>query len=195
MGLVTAKALKIVYRCLYPYWHMNTQNGKYQKKKVVVSIFGGVFQISNKMKPVHQFFTTIINNYQNVHRFLVSLPCLDRDDSKYGYDSDGQNFYLKIHHEFQKMVLISLKDLYKIHIFPKFHRCGSKIVPATPFWNLNFKWAWQAQFLSHTYETLEKYVFLIDLQMILVPFFDIPNQKTVIWQIMYFSLHDRPTLV
>ena len=71
------------------------------------------------------------------------------------------------------MVLISFIDLYKIHIFPKFHRCGSKIVPATPFWNSNFKWAWQAQFLSHIYETLEKYVFYIDLWVILVPFFEI----------------------
>ena len=71
------------------------------------------------------------------------------------------------------MVLISFKDLYKIDIFPKFHRCGSKIVPATPIWSLNFKRAWQAQFLSHTHETLEKYVFYIDLEMILVPFFEI----------------------
>ena len=93
------------------------------------------------------------------------------------------------------MVLISFKDLYKIHIFPKFHRCGSKIVPAIPFWNLNFKRAWQAQFLSHTYETLENYVFYIDLQMILVPFFDIPNQKSVIWKRLNFLLHDRPPLV
>ena len=30
---------------------------------------------------------------------------------KNGYDSYGQNFYLKPHHEFQKMVLISFKDL------------------------------------------------------------------------------------
>ena len=68
--------------------------------------------------------------------FISRLPInaeLLRDDSKYGYDSDVQNLYLKIHHEFRKMVLISLKDLYKIHVFPKFHRCGSKIVPATPF--------------------------------------------------------------
>ena len=41
--------------------------------------------------------------------------CLPMDDSKYGYDSDGQNFYLKLHHEFQKMVLISFKDRYTIH--------------------------------------------------------------------------------
>ena len=90
------------------------------------------------------------------------------------------------------MVLISFKDLYKIHIFPKFHGCGSKIVPATPFWNLNFKWAWQAQFLSHTYETLEKYVFYIDLWMILVPFFDISNQKSVISKRLIFLLPNRP---
>ena len=74
------------------------------------------------------------------------------------------------------MVLISFQDLCKIDIFLKFHRCGSKIEPATPFWNLNFKWAWQAQFLSHTYETLEKYLFYIDLSMILVPFFEIHDR-------------------
>ena len=91
-----------------------------------------------------------------------SAEGLSRDDSKYGYDSDGQNFYLKLYHEFQNMVLILFEYLYKIDIFPKFQRCGSKIEPATPIWSLN-KRAWQAQFLSHTYETLEKYVFFIDL--------------------------------
>ena len=68
------------------------------------------------------------------HAFLM----LARDDSKYGYDSDGQNFYLKLYHEFQKMVLISFKDLNKIDIFPKFHRCSSKIVPATPILILKY---------------------------------------------------------
>ena len=90
------------------------------------------------------------------------------------------------------MVLISFQDLYKIHIFPKFHRCGSKIVPATPIWSLNFKRAWQAQFLSHTYEILEKCLFYIDLEMILVPLFDIPSQKSVIWKRLNFLLHNRP---
>ena len=71
----------------------------------------------------------IQNSLVNIQMFIVILH---RDNSKYGYDSDGQNFYLKFYHEFQKMVLISFKDLYKIDIFPKFHRCGSKIVPATP---------------------------------------------------------------
>ena len=45
-------------------------------------------------------------------------------------------------------------------------------MPATPIWSLNFKRAWQAQSLSHTSETLEKYVSYIDL-LILVPFFEI----------------------
>ena len=93
------------------------------------------------------------------------------------------------------MVLISFQDLYKIHISPKFHRCGSKIEPATPIWSLKFKRAWQAWFLSNTDETLEKYAFYIDLEMILVPFFDIPNQKPVIWKRLNFLLYDRPPLV
>ena len=84
------------------------------------------------------------------------------------------------------MVLISFRDLYKIHIFPKFHRCGSKIVPAMPIWSLNFKRAWQAQFLRHTYEILEKCLFFIDLEMILVPLFDIPNQISVSWKRLNF---------
>ena len=49
--------------------------------------------------------------------------------------------------------------------------------------------------MSHTDETLEKYVFYIDLEMILVPFFDIPNQKPVIWKRLNFLLYDRPPLV
>ena len=44
---------------------------------------------------------------------------------------------------------------------------------ATPFWNLNFKRAWQAEFLSQPYDTLENYLFFIDLKMTLVPFFKI----------------------
>ena len=35
--------------------------------------------------------------------------------------------------EYQKMVVISFKDQYEMHSFPKFHWCGSKIMPATPF--------------------------------------------------------------
>ena len=71
------------------------------------------------------------------------------------------------------MVLISFKDLYEIHIFPEFHRCGSKIVPATPFWNLNFKWAWQAQFLSHNLLSLQNCLFFTNKEMMLVSFFEI----------------------
>ena len=41
-------------------------------------------------------------------------------------------------------------------------------------WISKFNWAWQVQFLSYNLETLEKWVFLKDLQMILVPYFHIP---------------------
>ena len=91
------------------------------------------------------------------------------------------------------MVLISFQDLYKIHIFPKFHGCGSKIVPAMPFWILNFKWVWQAQFLGHAPQILKDNVFFIDAQMILVPFFDIPYQKSVIWKRAISISNSRPS--
>ena len=41
----------------------------------------------------------------------------------------------------------------------------------------NFKWVWQAKFFSHTYQTLEYYSFLLDEQMIFLPFFYIPTEK------------------
>ena len=71
------------------------------------------------------------------------------------------------------MVVISFVCLQKINNFPKFGRCGSKIEPATPIWNLKLDWAWQAQFLSHIHEFLQNYLFFKDLQMILVSFFEI----------------------
>ena len=71
------------------------------------------------------------------------------------------------------MVLISFKDLYEIHIFPEFHRCGSKIVPTTPFSNLNFKWAWQAEFLSHNLLSLQNFLFFTNKEIILMSFFEI----------------------
>ena len=51
--------------------------------------------------------------------------------------------------------------------------CSSKIGSATPIQSSKLKWAWQAQFLSHTHETLQNFFFLKDLQKILVPFFEI----------------------
>ena len=53
-------------------------------------------------------------------------------------------------------------------------------MPTTPFSILNFKWVLQAQFLSHTPQILKNCVFFIDVQMMLVPFFDTSNQKSVI---------------
>jgi hypothetical protein len=49
----------------------------------------------------------------------------------------------------------------------------------TFFFFLSFKWAWEAQFLSHAPVTLKSGVFFTDVQMILVSFFKIPNQKSV----------------
>ena len=68
------------------------------------------------------------------------------------------------------MVIISFFHLYKIHIFPKLGGCGSKNELATPFWILNFKWAWQAQFLSHNLLILQNCIFFVGKQMILVSF-------------------------
>ena len=58
---------------------------------------------------------------------------------------------------------------------------------------LNFKWAWQAQFLSHTPVTLKFTVFFIDVQMILVSFFEILNQKSVNQEkpISFYQLRTR----
>ena len=78
------------------------------------------------------------------------------------------------------MILISFEHLQKLLIFPKFQGCNLKIVPATPVRILKFKWAWQTQFLSHKLVTLKNCVFFIDVQMILVSFFDIPYQKSAI---------------
>ena len=78
------------------------------------------------------------------------------------------------------MILISFEHLQKILIFPKFQGFNSKIGSATPFSILNFKWVWQTQFLSHTSQSLKSYVSFIDVQMILVSFFDIPYQKSAI---------------
>ena len=69
-----------------------------------------------------------------------------------------------------KMVIISFFHLYKIRIFPKLGGCGSKNKLATPFWILNFKWAWQAQFLSHNLLILQNCIFFVGKQMILVSF-------------------------
>ena len=57
---------------------------------------------------------------------------------------------------------------------------------------MNFRWAWQAQFLSYISQILKKYAFLIDVQMILLPFFDIPNPKSVILEKPILPVNSRP---
>ena len=93
------------------------------------------------------------------------------------------------------MVVISFVRLQKINNFPKFGRCGSKIEPATPNSILNFKWAWQTQFLSHTHQILGNYSFFVDEQMILLPFFYISNQKWENLEKPIFYGYSRPLSV
>ena len=66
-----------------------------------------------------------------------------------------------------------VKIFKKYIIFQSYKVYGSKIGSATPIWISKFKRAWQTQFLSYNLETLEKWVFFKDVQMILVSFFHI----------------------
>ena len=60
---------------------------------------------------------------------------------------------------------------------------------------LNFEWAWQVQFLSHTHKTLENYLFSIDEQMILLSFLHISHQKLANLEKPTFSFYSRPLTV
>ena len=63
-----------------------------------------------------------------------------------------------------------------MHDIQKLQGCGLKSEPVTlisRFQSSKLKRAWQAQFFSYTLVILENNVFLKDVQMILVPFFDI----------------------
>ena len=96
------------------------------------------------------------------------------------------------------MILISFVCLERIRNFSKLGGCGSKIDPATPFWILNFKWAWQAQFLSHTLQILGKVIFLEDLHMMLLSSLEIfictkvgknvPKLDVQVWRSLCFNL-------
>ena len=73
----------------------------------------------------------------------------------------------------------------KMYYFLKLQGRGSKIEPAMPFSILSFenlKWVWQAHFLSHTPVTVENCVSLIDVEMILIIFFDTRSQKLSTWR-------------
>ena len=61
--------------------------------------------------------------------------------------------------------------------------------------NLNFKWAWGAQSLSHTHKNLENYSFYIDEQIVLLPILSITNQKLENLEKPIFSLNSRPLTV
>ena len=46
-------------------------------------------------------------SFKNAFIFIALI----RDDSTNGYDTRGQRFYLKLHYEFQKMLVILFEDL------------------------------------------------------------------------------------
>merc|ERR1712016_43841 len=55
----------------------------------------------------------------------------------------------------------------------KFEGHNSLKKTAMPLASSKSKWAWQAHFLSHTYETQEICCFLADVKIILLSFFDL----------------------
>ena len=103
--------------------------------------------------------------------------------------------FLKIRTEqkYHKIILITFQHLKKLYWFWKLWGCSSKDMPATLISILNFRWAWQAQFLSYIPQILKKYVFFIDVQMLLLSFFDISYQKSVIWKNAIFIFNSRPS--
>ena len=62
-----------------------------------------------------------------------------RRGPRYYLDTSAFDIFDKffLYKEFQKMVVISFKDLEKISNFTKFHDCGSKTELATPISDLN----------------------------------------------------------
>ena len=81
------------------------------------------------------------------------------------------------------MVLISFEQLQKIHIFWKFGGCSSKTKPATPISILCYQRAWQTFSMSYTLQIFKNDSFFIDEQMILLSFFDNPNQNSTIYNL------------
>ena len=89
------------------------------------------------------------------------------------------------------MVLISFEQLQKIHIFWKFGGCSSKTKPATPISILCYQRAWQTFSMSYTLQIFKNDSFFIDEQMILLPFFNILNQKLAICERPISSFYTR----
>ena len=66
----------------------------------------------------------------------------------------------------QKVILIWFVHLLKSNKFPEFHRCGSKNVPATPIFILNFPRAWQSFKVSYALQILVNHRSFIGQHMI-----------------------------
>ena len=67
----------------------------------------------------------------------------------------------------------TLEKQYFIVSEPKVEVISSKIGRVAAIYTSKFKWAWRAQFLSHTLQILEKVIFFEDLQEILLSFLEI----------------------
>ena len=78
------------------------------------------------------------------------------------------------------MIVISFVNLQKISLSQKFEGCGSKIEPAMPISISNCQRVWQTFSMSHALQIFKNDLFFIDEQMILLSFFDNPNQNSTI---------------
>ena len=93
-----------------------------------------------------------------------------------GYSRDKKVVFLEFQlscYRYKKLIKISFVGLLKIYHGPKFEEHSSPYKTATPLRSLKLKWAWQAQFLSHTLKILGKVISFEDLQMILLSFLEI----------------------
>ena len=79
--------------------------------------------------------------------------------------------------------------------FPKFCGCSPKFGPAKPIQSSKLKWAWQDQFFRQTHETLRNCFFYNDLQMILVPFFEIFDRFLSTKKLTSLHLHVNQDLL
>ena len=69
--------------------------------------------------------------------------------------------------------------LISFQLSTKFEEHNSLKKTAMPLGSSKWKWAWQANFLSHTYETQKICCFLADVQIILASLFELSNYLKV----------------
>ena len=75
-----------------------------------------------------------------------------------------------------------------MYVWPKFRGSGTKIRAAALFTSSKLKWAWHAQFLSYTFQILQKYT-TFDAQMTLLPCLKILALKRIYKKIKSLRVH------